>query len=78
MEYTTTNTASMEGDTTDTGLSMPSHHFLNQTRGLKVQPVTSKKSVTTTVTAILAYMNHLMKTMDTIKELIKTLPKELY
>ena len=44
----------------------------------KVQPVTSEKSVTTTVTAILAHMIHLMKTVDIIKELIKTLPNELY
>ena len=44
----------------------------------KLQPATTEKSVTTTVTAILAHMNHLMKTVDTIKELIKALPRELY
>ena len=44
----------------------------------KVKPVTSEKLVTITVTAILDHMNDLMKTVDTIKELIKTLPKELY
>jgi hypothetical protein len=43
------------------------------------KPELPKEShVTATVTAILAHMSHLMKTVDTIKELIKSLPRDLY
>ena len=44
----------------------------------KVQQVTPDKSVKTRVTVILAHMSHLMKTVDTIKELIKALRREPY
>ena len=76
----------MEGNTIDTGtnmyptISLPttshqSDKSIVMREPKKVQPVTSDKSVTITVTAILA---HYMKTVDTVKELIKTLPGKLY
>jgi len=87
MEYTTTNSASMEGDTTDTGTSMPPTISLPTTSpirredcnpGTKESSTSDLREICHNNNAILVHMNQLMKTVDTIKELIKTLPKELY